>query len=976
MQQSQNMQWQKNSGYIYNSTDLGTITGVTITSSAGTFTTYYGTSKQPSSNTTVGGGFFQIKVGSATGTTSKIEVTFEIGGEDDTTIGLPSFSPTAGAVNYGTEVTLTAGTNGTGVLYTLDGTDPSYENDATEIYDSPIPITAVTTITAVSVDDDDNLSEVATASYTLIPVDIPTFSPAAGAITAGTKVTINKGSNATDVLYTLDGSTPTYEGYINEDGTLLYESPIEISVATTIKAICIDAGNRESEVVTASYTIATTQTFALVTDASSLADGDQILIVNTTDRKAMSTEQKNYNRGATGVTITDNTITIQPTSDVQILTLEGSTGAWYFNTGSGYLYAASSSNNYLRTENEKDNNAKATITINNSNNASITFQGSNTRNYMLYNTTNNGLFACYTGGTSNIQLYRLESGEDPNLAFSETTKTYRFGDGAFTEPTLTKAEGVPAATYTSSNTDVAEVDAATGKVTIKAAGSTKITATTEKTDDFRKGTASYTLTVEKGDPALAYETTSYEQQVNDVFATPALTNVLNVTVAYTSSDETVATVDASTGAVTILSKRGTVTITAAFDGNDQYTASTATYTIKVTDPAIVTTTVAGTLFYESFNTNTGTGGNDGSWGGSIASSDIQTDNNGWSLSNCNGASKCLKAGTSKAGGSATTPALGMTGDGTLTFKAAAWDGSNERVTISVSIVGNGSLSGDQLSEGIITLEKGSFTNFTLNVTGADENTKIRFSSSQGNNRFFLDEVKLTGNIVTEAIRNTVSSAEYATLYFGNYNLVVPENVEAYTIKQNSEQALVRSTTYETGDVIPAGTAVVVHGAASIYEFLLTDEAGTADEDNLLRGSDVAELTTGPVEGTAYKFYMLSLDAEKTPGSVGFYFNKDDSEGGAFMNGAHKAYLALEKDAGAKSCYLFSELEVAVDDTSAEPIEEPGTEPAEPTEDETVTGIRALREAAEAGMPMYNLQGQRVGRDYRGIVIVNGRKFKK
>ena len=231
-------------------------------------------------------------------------------------------------------------------------------------------------------------------------------------------------------------------------------------------------------------------------------------------------------------------------------------------------------------------------------------------------------------------------------------------------------------------------------------------------------------------------------------------------------------------------------------------------------------------------------------------------------------------------------------------------------------------------------------------------------------------------IAEETINISVSSAEYATLYFGNYNLIVPENVEAYTIKQNSGQALVRSTTYETGDIIPAGTAVVVHGAANTYDFVLTDEAGTADENNLLRGSDVAELTTGPVEGTAYKFYMLSLDAEKTPGSVGFYFNKDDSEGGAFMNGAHKAYLALEKDAGAKSCYLFSELETAVDDTPAEPIEEPGTEPAEPTEDETVTGINALHEAAEAGMPMYNLQGQRVGRDYRGIVIVNGRKFKK
>ena len=78
MLQSDEMQWQKSNGYIYNSTDLGTITNVTVTSSAGSFTTYYGTTQKPSSSTTVGGGFFQTKVGGATGKTSKVEITFQI----------------------------------------------------------------------------------------------------------------------------------------------------------------------------------------------------------------------------------------------------------------------------------------------------------------------------------------------------------------------------------------------------------------------------------------------------------------------------------------------------------------------------------------------------------------------------------------------------------------------------------------------------------------------------------------------------------------------------------------------------------------------------------------------------------------------------------------------------------------------------------------------------------------------------------
>ena len=79
MLQSGVMQWQKSNAYIYNSTDLGKIKSVTVTSTEGTFTTYYGTSAQPSSSTTPGDsdGFFKIKVGSATGKTSKVVVVFD-----------------------------------------------------------------------------------------------------------------------------------------------------------------------------------------------------------------------------------------------------------------------------------------------------------------------------------------------------------------------------------------------------------------------------------------------------------------------------------------------------------------------------------------------------------------------------------------------------------------------------------------------------------------------------------------------------------------------------------------------------------------------------------------------------------------------------------------------------------------------------------------------------------------------------------
>lgn len=83
-----------------------------------------------------------------------------------------------------------------------------------------------------------------------------------------------------------------------------------------------------------------------------------------------------------------------------------------------------------------------------------------------------------------------------NLSFGETTNfTIMLGD-AFTAPTLTKAT-TAAVTYSSSVPAVAEVDAASGAVTVKGTGTTKIKATATENDEFYGGEAEYTLNVIK-----------------------------------------------------------------------------------------------------------------------------------------------------------------------------------------------------------------------------------------------------------------------------------------------------------------------------------------------------------------------------------------------------------------------------------------------------------------------------------------------
>jgi len=166
MKNGDNMQWQKSKGYLYNSTNLGTITNVTVTSSAGTFTTYYGTSEHPTSGTTVGNGFFTVIVGSALGTSSKVEVVFEIGGSVVDQVSAPTFSPDGGTYTETQSVTLSCATEGATIYYTTDGNDPT--TNSTE-YSGAIEISKNTTIKAIAVKEGYDNSEVATAIYTIMP---------------------------------------------------------------------------------------------------------------------------------------------------------------------------------------------------------------------------------------------------------------------------------------------------------------------------------------------------------------------------------------------------------------------------------------------------------------------------------------------------------------------------------------------------------------------------------------------------------------------------------------------------------------------------------------------------------------------------------------------------------------------------------------------------------------------------------------
>ncbi len=147
--------------------------------------------------------------------------------------------------------------------------------------------------------------------------------------------------------------------------------------------------------------------WSLVENPSLLAVGDKVVIAAKDYDFAMSTEQRTSNRNKAEITKSDYTITW--TSSVCEFDLRAGTtsGTWAFYdaSNSGYIYAASSSANQLKTKSDLDANGSWSISIS-SGTASITAQGTNSRKVMQYN-NGSGIFACYASASQQaVSIYR------------------------------------------------------------------------------------------------------------------------------------------------------------------------------------------------------------------------------------------------------------------------------------------------------------------------------------------------------------------------------------------------------------------------------------------------------------------------------------------------------------------------------------------------------------------------------------------
>ncbi len=217
---------------------------------------------------------------------------------------------------------------------------------------------------------------------------------------------------------------------------------------------------------------------------------------------------------------------------------------------------------------------------------------------------------------------------------------------------------------------------------------------------------------------------------------------------------------------------------------------------------------------------------------------------------------------------------------------------------------------------------------------------------------YLDQFYNEGNL-HETSTIEVGAAGYAT-YYNDYGYVLPEGLEAYVLAQNEDGTQTLTKQYEAGNSVAPKMALLIKAAAASSEaqtFVVSANVNTTVNtttwpDNLqnMLGGVQAESTITSWDSSDYSYYYYKL-ADGDNG-FGWYWGAED--GGVFTLAAHNAFLAKEKTMPAVK-YLAM--------------------------DGTTTGIgQALAEKSVKAEAVFNLAGQRVGNDYKGVVIVKGKKI--
>ena len=427
---------------------------------------------------------------------------------------------TYGFACYGT------GTGGALTLYPVAASTPSYTMSLSDIsveidsyVDNPVSVSptsgSLPTITYES-DDTDIATVNSSGRVTGKASGTCTITATAEAATIGGKnypaksvtctVTVTKHAqtvtfaNGGAAVSIVEGKTNTNVATTTGDGAITYESSntgvatvdsygkvTAISVGTcTITATAAETSTYASATATYSVTVTTNSYYQKVTSSSEIGEGEYLIVyeINSTSGLALNgalnsnIDKKN---NTISVDISSEKIPATTAAMNAAMTFEANGTNYYVKTKGGYYICSNGSSGTLL--------AAAGAYAN-----TVTYLGGSDKNvsvmdvvdelYLQYNSNTGGQrFRYYTGSTQQaICLYKryTEEVEEDDISFPIPQYTMNVGS-TYTQKAKTK-DASAEVVYSSSNTDVAIVNSATGEVTAIAIGTTTITGTIKNTD--------------------------------------------------------------------------------------------------------------------------------------------------------------------------------------------------------------------------------------------------------------------------------------------------------------------------------------------------------------------------------------------------------------------------------------------------------------------------------------------------------------
>lgn len=560
-----------------------------------------------------------------------------------------------------------------------------------------------------------------------------------------------------------------------------------------------------------------------------------------------------------------------------------------------------------------------------------------------------------------------------DLSFPETSYTAKIGE-PFNAPTLTNPHELTV-DYTSSNTDVATVDAKTGAVTLVAAGTTTITASSAETDEYAADSASYTLTVTANVTTTGDGTEANPYTVADVIALNAAGELPSDAVSVKGIISEVGDLNKKYDELTYYisddgTKNSQLEVYQGYglnggkfkSANDLQTGWTVVVNGKLTDykgtlefsyGSKITSLVKPTgveapiisgdeIFYQ------------------VAAVSISSDDEGATIYYTTDGSAPTDKSTKY------TEPFYITE--TTTVKAIAYlNGTASKVaektfTKTEPITVADALKKDNDTEVIVkgivanvSDRKGNATyvNYWISDDGttAEELEVYRGTGLDGVDIKDDDDIargdtvilqgKLTtykktkelaeGSILLSISKPeekvTVTSAGWAT-YVTKREAGFPEGLEAYTVSYDTTADKI---TLNKVTSVPGKTAVVLRANEGVYTLTKANNA-TAVADNALTYS-----WSDKTVNTANTIYVLA----ENNSVIGFWPVEEGTTVAAF-----KGYLDLGSKSSAKSFF--------------------------PLDD--ATGMNSIKAETRGDDVRYNLAGQRVDKNYKGVVIVNGKKL--